>query len=424
MCASSFYGRCQHSISYNATKHVAIIYGGYSTSNGHLGDVWVIDLTTRGTWRPSDHGQMPSARRGHVAQVLQNKLWLFGGANHNGMLGDLYSLDLETWLWQKVSWSGHAPSPRRAAASAAVGGRWMIVHGGYDGSRCLDDLYLLDTDQMSWSILTVEERGHSPHHLCPRALHSISVLGHGLLVCGGANNNTVVQSSCFLFNSALQNGIKAAQMLFTAQRDIALLKEATITLRLECDMLVEALQTMKKENQDLHECRKGTGQKQRQAVSNSRTLTCKLKRERQRSAALEQALCEAQEQYTTCQDRCANLHFKLQVFQERTATAEVHLEDRMKQNTQASADAIKSMREIAALQFQVDKYTAAMHTLRTASISSDSRADAAKHMSYETDRRLQEIMECVTESADPQISVLMQQIRCCQQANTKKEATI
>lgn len=100
--ASSLSGRCQHTISYDDANHKAIVFGGYSTAKGHLGDVWVIELKSQRVWQPSDHGQLPSARRGHTAQVLRSKLWVIGGADHTGALADSYCLDLETWLWCKV----------------------------------------------------------------------------------------------------------------------------------------------------------------------------------------------------------------------------------------------------------------------------------------------------------------------------------
>lgn len=99
---TSFCGRCQHTMSYDCLTHTAIVYGGYSVSEGHLGDVWVIDLHQRQTWKPLDHGEVPCARRAHTANLIESKLWIFGGSCDSGVLGDTHYLDLKTWQWSKV----------------------------------------------------------------------------------------------------------------------------------------------------------------------------------------------------------------------------------------------------------------------------------------------------------------------------------
>lgn len=101
-----FDARCQHSVSYYAARDCAIIFGGYNVRKKHLSDVWVMDLPTQSLWQASDHGELPKARRGQVAHVIGEYLWVFGGACDSGVLGDVTRLCLSTWAWQKVSIRG------------------------------------------------------------------------------------------------------------------------------------------------------------------------------------------------------------------------------------------------------------------------------------------------------------------------------
>ena len=99
---TTFSARCQHTISFYSRGQCAIIYGGYNVRTKYLGDVWVMDLSTHSLWQASDHGELPHARRGHVAQVIEDRLWIFGGANDTEVLGDVMCLCLKTWQWTKV----------------------------------------------------------------------------------------------------------------------------------------------------------------------------------------------------------------------------------------------------------------------------------------------------------------------------------
>jgi hypothetical protein len=93
--------------------------------------------------------------------------------------------------------SGTAPSPRRAAASCVVGDRWLVIHGGFEGSRCLDDCYVLDTERLVWDVLT--QPSTSQTGPSPRALHSMCAIGCGVWLYGGASNNAA-QSSAHLLH--------------------------------------------------------------------------------------------------------------------------------------------------------------------------------------------------------------------------------
>jgi hypothetical protein len=99
---TSAIARTQHTTSYHSASDTALLFGGYSAAHGHLNDLWALRVESQELWRPDDHGSMPTVRRGHVAEMVGDKLWIFGGANQSEALADLYTLDVSTWRWSKV----------------------------------------------------------------------------------------------------------------------------------------------------------------------------------------------------------------------------------------------------------------------------------------------------------------------------------
>ena len=95
-------GRTQHTVTHDEASGTAIVFGGYSSAQGHLMDVWVLHPGRGEAWQPADHGVFPVKRRGHVAQIIGHSLWVHGGTNKDGVLGDVSVLDLHTWEWKEV----------------------------------------------------------------------------------------------------------------------------------------------------------------------------------------------------------------------------------------------------------------------------------------------------------------------------------
>jgi hypothetical protein len=110
----------------------------------------------------------------------------------------------------QVDTVGQIPAARRAAASCCVGDRWLIVHGGFDGAQCLSDAFVLDTHTLVWARIDSDGGGSSAGQLGPRALHTMVPFTHGLLVYGGAYNNSVLSVCSLLHNSHLTQGHRLA----------------------------------------------------------------------------------------------------------------------------------------------------------------------------------------------------------------------
>jgi Galactose oxidase, central domain len=202
--------RTQHTAVYDAASNCVVVFGGYSVQAGHLSDLLVIDVQRGESWLPTERGDLPVGRRGHVAQVIGGRMFVFGGANTDKMLQDTLCLSLTTWTWETIPVTGNIPAARRGAASCTVDDRFLLVHGGFDGSRCLDDLHFLDTVNLCWTKVHVNDcAGTQPG---PRALHAMCSLSNGqaLIMHGGACNRTVLSSVAVLHNPALTDGLRLA----------------------------------------------------------------------------------------------------------------------------------------------------------------------------------------------------------------------
>ncbi len=84
--------------------------------------------------------------------LINKRIYLFGGFQEGGVLNDLYSIDLLSWNWIKIDTQGPSPSPRQGMGSIRVGKKLYIISGcDYRLQKCYPDTYILDIDSLWWS---------------------------------------------------------------------------------------------------------------------------------------------------------------------------------------------------------------------------------------------------------------------------------
>ncbi|XP_042693782.1 host cell factor 2 isoform X2 [Centrocercus urophasianus] len=137
-----------------------------------LNDLWELDIETM-TWsRPETKGTVPLPRSLHTANVIGNKMYIFGGwvpqsaggeiSTHDGewkCTGSFAYLNLDTTEWIGLISDCHEdksnllPGPRAGHCAVAVGTR-LYIWSGRDGYRkawnnqvCCKDLWYLDTEK-------------------------------------------------------------------------------------------------------------------------------------------------------------------------------------------------------------------------------------------------------------------------------------
>eukprot|EP00922_Rhytidocystis_sp_ex-Travisia-forbesii_P002760 GHVS01004069.1.p1 GENE.GHVS01004069.1~~GHVS01004069.1.p1 ORF type:complete len:974 (+),score=186.72 GHVS01004069.1:39-2960(+) len=103
-----------------------------------------------------------------------------GGSNGGSAVDDD---GVEYFSWERPSVSGVAPSPRACHSLSRVG-RKLYMFGGYDGSKCFQEVEVLDLDTMCW--IQPKVKGHKPQQ---RNAHSMTVRNSNLFLFGGHSGN-------------------------------------------------------------------------------------------------------------------------------------------------------------------------------------------------------------------------------------------
>jgi len=99
----------------------------------YYNDLWKYDgiLNTWSQIYPG--GDIPSGRWGHSADVLGNRMLVFGGAVAGSLsVNDVYSYDFTNNEWELLKVAINAPSPRYAHVSGIVGSH-LFIYGGSGG---------------------------------------------------------------------------------------------------------------------------------------------------------------------------------------------------------------------------------------------------------------------------------------------------
>ncbi|GJP51998.1 hypothetical protein CLOM_g11122 [Closterium sp. NIES-68] len=137
----------------------------------------------RGGGSEGEGGGRPCARAFHAAAAIEGgNLFVFGGRTGKKRLGDFWMLDTDTWQWAQLPCGGTPPCPRDFASLVAFGSSRLILHGGWDGTRFLNDTYILDTMSLEWQQVLVPLPASLPP---PRCGHTAAVFNNRLLVFGG-----------------------------------------------------------------------------------------------------------------------------------------------------------------------------------------------------------------------------------------------
>ncbi|XP_017869342.1 PREDICTED: host cell factor isoform X2 [Drosophila arizonae] len=178
------------------------VFGGMIEYGKYSNELYELQAT-KWEWRKMypespDNGMSPCPRLGHSFTMVGEKIFLFGGlANESDdpknnipkYLNDLYILDTRgvhshngKWIIPKTF--GDSPPPRESHTgisftSKQTGKLSLLIYGGMSGCR-LGDLWLLDTESMTWE--KPRTRGQAP---LPRSLHSSTMIANKMYVFGG-----------------------------------------------------------------------------------------------------------------------------------------------------------------------------------------------------------------------------------------------
>ncbi|XP_015688232.1 rab9 effector protein with kelch motifs-like isoform X3 [Oryza brachyantha] len=129
-------------------------------------------------------GTRPGTRDSHGAALVGHRMMVFGGTNGSKKVNDLHVLDLRTKEWSKPACKGTPPSPREShtvTLASSSGDRLVVFGGSGEGEgNYLNDVHVLDVPTMTWS--SPEVKGDAP---APRDSHGAVAVGGRLFVYGG-----------------------------------------------------------------------------------------------------------------------------------------------------------------------------------------------------------------------------------------------
>uniref|UniRef100_A0A0G4HCC5 BTB domain-containing protein n=1 Tax=Chromera velia CCMP2878 TaxID=1169474 RepID=A0A0G4HCC5_9ALVE len=182
-------------------RHVAVaherrnciyLFGGYD-GNSRVSDFWQYDAEKNEwsiLWRDPSEGVGPSARHSHSGIVFEDSVYIFAGYDGN-YRNDLWQYDLDTKRWSQQDFSHLTQRdmtqslPRaRYRTSASCWRDRMLVFGGHDGQRHLDDFWEFNLSSRVWTQIVYDSSGGSPP--MARDSHAAVVLGDSLYLFGGS----------------------------------------------------------------------------------------------------------------------------------------------------------------------------------------------------------------------------------------------
>lgn len=143
-------------------------------------------------------GAVPPTRYCHSAVLFETKMYVFagkcGGRNSNRRLSDLYEFNFRASLWRLCEQWGTAPTARSAHAALTCG-RNMIIFGGRNAEgACCEDIYAYNYDTHTWRKILPFHAGS----LFGRARNSV-VVHHGRVVVFGGWNGKKKLNDLFVY---------------------------------------------------------------------------------------------------------------------------------------------------------------------------------------------------------------------------------
>lgn len=138
-------------------------------------------------WTVPETTGCPGPRAAHSCDVVDAKLIVFGGWNGKKALNDLHVLNVHTHAWTECS-DACAPAARNNHTTAVVDSL-LFVHGGHDGANPCHDMHVLEVPPASFNRPFEQPQWQKPttsgQQPSARACHTLTRLGRKLYMYGG-----------------------------------------------------------------------------------------------------------------------------------------------------------------------------------------------------------------------------------------------
>lgn len=135
------------------------LFGGHSGSK-HLNDLHIFDTTKLEWTTPNLLGSIPPGIRGHSSTLVGSKIVCFGGYDGKSRSNDLYIYDIPESKWSHPTEFEGVPPGRQRHSACLISSKRILIYAGFNGSKWLSDLYLLDIGKFEETALNDEANTH------------------------------------------------------------------------------------------------------------------------------------------------------------------------------------------------------------------------------------------------------------------------
>ena len=172
-----------------------IITGGYDYQRRILATTELFNSTTGQTYATSD---LPLPQCGLCSVIVNNTLYLLGGANTDLMSPAVFAAPLDTLSRHKLQWSSQQDTPWYHSAPVSIQGRHLLTVGGAKRIRSCNYVRTSDINKFNKVSHSWEVIGQIPS---ARSLSAaVCVANNQIIVVGGGDKdhytNTVWIGSC------------------------------------------------------------------------------------------------------------------------------------------------------------------------------------------------------------------------------------
>eukprot|EP00906_Rhabdomonas_costata_P000540 RCo000692 len=173
------------------TSHYAVFWGDRLWTFGGVTTDYC-DFTVHnydpvtGLWKQlNPDGKAPQPRSGFSAVQYNNSVFLFGGSRDSIFFGDLVEYRLDSEMWQQVACRTRTVPRKRFGHSSVLSSEAMYLFGGSHKNGYLNDMWTFDFTARSWREVVADAGDEDVPEA--RAFHSLASHRGKLFLFGGFN---------------------------------------------------------------------------------------------------------------------------------------------------------------------------------------------------------------------------------------------
>ncbi|KAI0237209.1 hypothetical protein L0F63_007530, partial [Massospora cicadina] len=140
------------------SRGTMVLFGGYTASGRYSNELCTFQVAPgqgKGSWASlATPAKVPVGRCGHSANVYRNSMFVFGGFDGRRCLNDLWRYDFSARGWRCLVEGPGGPTPRFGHTAVLHGDQMFVLGGRSPEGRDLNDLWCYDLISHSWEHLS------------------------------------------------------------------------------------------------------------------------------------------------------------------------------------------------------------------------------------------------------------------------------